>query len=146
MPKNFVYTTLSGSVDYVNHKGGANDLPLPVMVDGRPGVLIQGGHGVVKRGRNLITPLGVSTEVTDAQLTYLQENPIFQLHEKNKFITVLQRDVSPEKVAADLEPKDASAPLTPSDFVNQPDGAPKLMDPEDKPASKKSGRRSTSDE
>lgn len=145
MPKNFVYTTLTSSVDYVNHKGGANDIPLPALVDGRAGVLIEGGHGVVKRGRNLITPLGVCTEVSDAQLTYLQENPTFCKHVENKFVTVLQREVAAEKVAADLEPKDASAPLTPSDFVNQPDGAPKLRDPEDKPT-RKAGRRSSSDE
>lgn len=136
MPRNYVYSTLTSPVRYVNHTRGGAEIPLPVSVDGEDGVLIHGGHGVASK--RLVTPLGVMTEVTDVQLTYLQENQVFQMHVKNGFVTVDTVKADPEKVAADMAGKDGSAPLTPADF----DGGqgPKVMDEEPAKARGK-GRR-----
>lgn len=120
----FVYSTLTSSVRYTNHRPGGGDLPVPVTVDGHEGVLIEGGRGVASK--RLITPLGVSTEVSDSQLAYLLENSTFQLHQTNGFITVQDKNSDPEKVAANMESGDGSAPLTPSDFTK--DSAPKVSE------------------
>ena len=123
----FVYSTLTSSVRYTNHRKGGGDLPVPIEVGGEEGVLVEGGRGVANK--RLITPLGVSTEVSDEQLAYLLENPIFQLHQTNGFITVSNADADPEKVASDMTAQDASSPLTPSDFTNEDGPKPSEVAP-----------------
>lgn len=112
MAKNFVFSTLATDQRYQNYINGGGDQPVPAAV-----VFIKGGSGVA--GRNFITPMGVPTEVTDEELGHLEKNPVFQLHQKNGFITVQTKKYDAEKVAADMNRADKSAPLTPADYVDK---------------------------
>lgn len=81
-------------------------------------ILIKGGQGVMD-GRSLFTPdNGVITEVTDEQLAYLLENPLFKLHQANGFIKIIRTDSAKEqkKAAEDMVKSDDGAQLTPEDF------------------------------
>lgn len=141
MSRNYVYSTLTADVQYTNFRAGPNNVPSAIPVAGKTGVFIKGGRGVASRGRSLITPLGVSTEVTDEQLTYLEGCVSFRKHRANGFIVVMQRDVDPEKVAADMTEKDGSAPLTPADI---PEGVKTVSTEtakDEKPAGSRRGGR-----
>lgn len=108
----FVYSTATNSGTYVqyapdtdNSKG--HSVPLRK-------VTIQGGHGVATK--NLITPKGVATQVTDDELEFLLNDANFQRHVKAGFMTYDKKKVDPEKRAANMAKGDNSAPLTPADF------------------------------
>ena len=105
----YVYSTLTNDQIYT--------LWRPSKEEGKPNVAIKkvqikGGHG--RMGKNLVTPLGVVTEVTDEELDALQKCTAFVDHVKAGFIKVEKK-------------KDASAQKTPLDFANPP----KVGKPED---------------
>ena len=106
---NSVFSTLTASVKYAQYKPGAADMPVCVAT-----VEILGGRGLADK--HLITPEGVRTEVSDADLAVLESLPLFQLHKANGFIKVYPGKPEIEKVVKDMAVKDASAPLTPEDF------------------------------
>ncbi len=111
----FVYTTLTSDNIYTYYSTETgNDVPAPIMIDGREGVLIAGGTGVAND--RVITPRGVRTPVTEAQVEYLRANRVFQLHEKNGHIIVSDEDTDPEKIAANMEGRDRSAPIVPEEL------------------------------
>jgi len=110
-----VASTLTSDVKYTlwrATKGGVNT-PLKH-------VLIRGGHGVAHRHANggIDTPVGMLTSVTDDELELLKADEVFQTHQKNGFIRIIETDrkVEPEKAAKDLEAKEPSAPLDDKDF------------------------------
>jgi len=113
----FVFSTLSAPQLYQNWKEGAADLPVPA---GDP-VRIEGGANVASR--NLVTPRGVVTKVTEEQYAYLLENRHFCEHVENGFIEVKEANEDADRVAANLEGKDKSAPLTPGDYPATQAGA-----------------------
>jgi hypothetical protein len=118
----YVYSTLTNDQIYT--------LWRPAKEEGKPNVAIKkvqikGGHG--RMGKNLVTPLGVVTEVTDEELDALQKCTAFADHVKAGFIRVEKKKSEPEKVASTMEGKDASAQKTPSDFKDPP----KVGKPED---------------
>lgn len=115
----YVFSTLANDQLYRNYVAGEGGVNLDKAT-----VHIKGGTGVAND--RLVTPLGVMTEVSDEQLEQLEQNHGFQMHKKNGFITVQKKKADPEKVAGDMNAKDASAPLTPSDYDNQAEEAPKL--------------------
>jgi len=117
MSKNYVFSTLANDQFYTNWIAGGGDIPIKGHA-----VLINGGTGVAND--RLITPLGVSTEITDFDLEELQKNLSFKNHEKEGFITVKAKKAEAEKVAADMNLKDESAPLTDADY--QKEDAPKV--------------------
>lgn len=92
MTEYYVYSTLSNDNNYA-------------------GVLIRGKANVANK--NIITPLGVATKIDDAQLSVLQGNHVFQLHESNGFVTVEKFKEDPDLVASNMTGRDASAPETP---------------------------------
>ena len=112
MAKVYVFSTLANDQLYTNWLQGGNDLPIKGH-----SVLIKGGTGVAND--RLITPLGVSTEITDYDLEELKKNPSFLDHEKNGFITVRNKKAETEKVASDMNLKDESAPMTNSDYKDE---------------------------
>lgn len=112
MAKNYVFSTLANDQLYTNWMQGGGDMPIKGH-----SVLIKGGTGVAND--RLITPLGVSTEITDHDLEELQKNPSFKDHEKNGFVVVKAKKAEAEKVAADMNLKDESAPLTDADYANE---------------------------
>ena len=117
MSKNYVFSTLANDQLYTNWIAGGGDIPIKGHA-----VLIKGGTGVAND--RLITPLGVSTEITDFDLEELQKNPSFKNHEKEGFITAKAKKAEAEKVAADMNLKDESAPLTDADY--QKEDGPKV--------------------
>lgn len=112
MAKTYVFSTLANDQLYTNWLQGGGDMP----VKGHS-VLIKGGTGVAND--RLITPLGVSTEITEYDLEELQKNPSFKDHEKNGFVVVKAKKAEAEKVAADMNLKDESAPLTDADYKSE---------------------------
>ncbi len=104
-----VFSKMSSSVDYVDWIAGGADLP----TRGKS-VFIKGGHGVA--GKNLITPLGVHTEISQEDAEILKRNHVFQTHLKNGSVVIQKSKADPEKVVADMGADDPSAPLTPTDF------------------------------
>lgn len=132
-----IYSTLSAAVNYQVYDKGPNDLPIPVSE-----IVIQGGANIPDK--YMRTPDGaVATPVTDEQLANLRLNPVFQMHEKNGFIVIKDKPVDGEKVAADMEGRDKSAPLVDQDFEAAGQTAPVTSKADDMPAPTpvKSGRR-----
>lgn len=106
----FVFSTLSAGVTYTHYEKSGGDLPIPTKR-----IPIKGGAGIADK--NLITPLGVMTRVTEEEMGYLLKNDLFTLHQKNGFITVRESPQDVEKVVAeDMKTRDKSAPIVPEDF------------------------------
>lgn len=111
----YVYSTLTAGMVYTRTTQGGGDLPITTAE-----VYIAGGANVPDK--YMRTPEGaVVTSVTDEELTILQENEVFKLHEKNGFVVVKGKEAEPEVVAADMETRDDSAPLVDGDFEGVPD-------------------------
>jgi len=107
----YIYCTATCSIiytEYHNHTSG----PARILKK----VEIKGGHGVATI-KNLHTPLGVMTPVSDDDLEWLMKNDSFLKHIKEGWISVDKKDVSTEKKIKDMNDKDGSAPLTPEDFA-----------------------------
>lgn len=112
MKKVFIYSTLSSDMVYASWDKGP-DLPKR-----RQGILIKGGAGIASK--HLITPKGVVTEITDEELKELKENQVFNLHCTNGFIKIEYEKIKITNAIKDMEPKDKSTPLVPSDFPSPP--------------------------
>lgn len=105
MPQ-FIYSTLACDQNYTLWADSGNDMKVKDA-----SVFVKGGAGVAND--RIVTPLGVMTEVTDDEYALLQKNKDFQLHVKNGFIRVEKKAADVEKVVADMNRQDASAPKTP---------------------------------
>jgi hypothetical protein len=106
----YIYSTLTGAVKY-NTYAQDDGAALPRVIRS---VLIKGGANLADK--NLVTPKGVMTEITEEQLADLREISVFQLHEKNGFIKIETSNRDIEKTVSDMQARDESAPLTPDDF------------------------------
>lgn len=106
----YVYSTLSCPQRYVKWTEAA---PGSVPREERA-ILIQGGANVANR--NLITPRGVVTEITDEEYALLKQNPLFNTHVTNGHIAVEERKADVDKVVSGMESRSPDAPLTPGDF------------------------------
>lgn len=115
----YIYSTLTCDNLYGPYSDGGGDLPVRTE---ESHVLVKGGAGVAND--RLDTPLGVATQVTDAQLTLLQADPVFALHLKNGFVTIDDKKVDPEVKATDMASRDKSAPLVPQDYTKEDDVQP----------------------
>lgn len=113
MAKVYVFSTLANDQNYQNWVKGGADVPIKGH-----SVIIKGGSGVAND--RLITPLGVVTEIDEADLEALDLNPVFVKHRQDGFITVRSKKAEAEKVASDMNRADKSAPLTAADFANDP--------------------------
>lgn len=113
----YIYSTITCDTAYPLYvENNSKDLGIiKKRPDGTPmTVIIKGGHGV--SNKNMYTPRGVVTQVSDEEMELLEQNVNFQRHKKAGFITVDKKEVAPEKKVADMTQKDGSAPLTPKDF------------------------------
>lgn len=106
MAKAYVFSTLACDQAYTEWNASGADL----KVKGRS-VLIKGGTGVAND--RIVTPLGVMTEVEEEDIAFLKANPAFKQHMDNGFVRIQTKSADPEKVAADMQMNDKSAPLTP---------------------------------
>jgi hypothetical protein len=113
MAKYHIYSKLANTMHY--HQYG--DAPVgggaaPIIHT----VTIKGGAGVANK--HIITPVGVHTEIDDADMESLNANPVYLMHKKNGFVTALKKNADVEKVVADMgDAQDKSTPLTPADFL-----------------------------
>lgn len=115
---NYIYSTITNGTFYCKYKESqhGNVAIMETWPNGKPmKVEIHGGHGM--SNKHFLTPKGVCTQVTDDELEMLMNNDAFKRHMDAGFITVDKKKVNPEKKAANMEEKDASAPLTPADYV-----------------------------
>lgn len=118
MAKKFhVYSKMAAPVQYCGYEGGS-DTPQRISTK----VLIKGGAGVANK--NIITPLGVHTEITAEEKDLLMANGIFRMHLEKGFVTIEEKYEDPDVVATNLtDGPDPSAPLTPADYENVPETA-----------------------
>lgn len=100
----YVYSTLTNSQNYA--------------VDGGKKVFIQGGAntpGARMPDGVFVTSRGAVTKITAEQYAALKANVVFQLHEKNGYLSFENSKQDVEKVTADMKGRDESAPDTESD-------------------------------
>lgn len=107
----YVYSTLSCDNVYARYSKPTDKNALP-MIEKR--VLIKGGNAVIRK--DFVTPYGVMTEVTDAEMEILEKDYCFNEHRKNGFIKVEKKEAPTKKVVKDMKEKDNSAQKVPSDF------------------------------
>lgn len=117
----YIYSTLTCDQAYTIYSEGANGLKVP-----QGNIIIKGGTGIAND--RLITPIGVVTNVTAKNLKLLKENPIFQQHEANGFISIQEQGAAqnPEKVAGGMSTDNKDAPVTPSDYQKDGEGETKV--------------------
>lgn len=115
MATQYVFSTLATDVEYVDWIPGGGEVPSK----GRS-VVVKGGAGVADK--RLLTPLGISTKITDEDASFLETNKTFKAHEKAGHVKLSKRDMAPEKFAADMTGRDKSAPLVPGDYRKRNDG------------------------
>lgn len=121
----YVYSTATCPIKYVNYvNNSSQDLGVVQKhPNGKPmAVVIKGGHGVANK--NLVTPRGVVTEVTDEEMDQLLQDVAFKRHMEAGFMSYDKKNVDPEKKAAAMSDKDGSAPLTPKDFEEGENSTP----------------------
>lgn len=109
-----IYSTLSAPVKYTRYEMTENGTN---MKTGE--VLIKGGANVAPKNNEevLATPVGIVTEVTDAELELLESNKVFELHKKNGHIIVVKgNEIKVSKAVEGMKDKDRSAPKTEADF------------------------------
>lgn len=85
-------------------------------------VEVKGGSDVTNK--NLITPNGVVTKVTNNQLEILKANKDFQKHLERGYVNFFAFNPSVDKEVEKLQ-RDKSAPLRPEDYTKKGKKAPK---------------------
>lgn len=115
----FIVSKMAAGVDYTTYTKGTNGL-----LTATGAVSVNGGAGVANK-RTLVTLEGAVTEVTQAQLAQLENDPVFSAHKAGGYLKVLKTmPKSADAAAADLA-KDKSAQVTPADYTEQGKKAPK---------------------
>jgi hypothetical protein len=107
---NYVFSTATCGTDYhIYADSGNRDVAIV-----KKKISIAGGHGLANK--NLVTAKGVMTAISDEDLALLEKDVHFQNHVKAGFVCVEKRKAEPEKVAANMEDRDGSAPVIPKNF------------------------------
>lgn len=114
----YVLSKLANTQIYTQYVKGANNLNLPCAK-----VEIKGGADITNK--NLITPEGVLTKITDNELEILKANKDFQLHLEHGHVRYFGKNPDVDKEADKLE-KDTSKPLTPDDYIKKGKKPPKV--------------------
>lgn len=99
--RNYVYCTLANDQRYIERDKNRN-VVATVFIAGKANV----------PNKHMLTARGVSTEVTDEQLSVLRKNKVFKLHEQNGYITVDARKADANKVSDSMNGNDPSQPDT----------------------------------
>ena len=113
----YVYSTLTNSYEYRLWTRPSDVNMGPEVISK---VFINGGANNADKKQN--TPLGVRTEITDAQYEELQQNTTFKRHVQRGFIVVKDSKDDPDRVAQkNMEARDHSAPYTPKSDIFKDD-------------------------
>jgi hypothetical protein len=104
----FILSKLTGGVDYTFYRKNAAGKMVP---DGF--IRVKGGADTADK-KTLVTPDGVATELSEADVKKLESNPVFQKHKKAGKVKTA-KSVPAKKVGQDLDP-DKSRQVTPADY------------------------------
>ena len=107
----YVYSTLSCDQGYAIYDKGADGTPILNRV-----IHVKGQANITNKV--LVTPRGVATEVSDADLETLNKDYHFSEHVKNGFITFESKKFDADEVAKDMTKQDRSAPKTKDELEN----------------------------
>lgn len=113
-----VFSTLPVDMTYTAWKQAGEGVPKALVKS----VFIKGGAGIAQKpkpGTDIWTPLGYATEVSDADLAVIEQDPVFQMHKENNYITVRTKNSDVEKVAVDMNRRDNSSPMTEADYPSE---------------------------
>lgn len=104
----YVYSTATAGNDYTEYRHITKDLNDPVKK-----VSIRGGSNLADK--QVITPYGVATEVSEDDLEFLKNHPVFKMHMEAGYIRFDESKKDPERVITEtaMEIRDNSAPETP---------------------------------
>jgi methyl coenzyme M reductase subunit C len=105
----YIFSTKTSDTIYPVFEFGNNDVPKR-----KSSILIKGGAGIASK--HLVTPLGVATSVTDAELEQLKGDRVFNIHLANGYLSIQNKEHSVEKVVPDMVSRDKSAPIVPEDY------------------------------
>ncbi|KNE28210.1 hypothetical protein [Achromobacter spanius] len=115
MSRIYIYSTLSNDQLYQLKNGHS--------------VLIAGKANVANK--QLVTPKGKATPITEDEFNLLQENIVFKAHFKNGFVAASHEKSDAEAFAArELAPTDKSAQDTPETAKKRNAGGAKVKDAE----------------
>lgn len=110
-----VYSTATAGVDFTAYQPSRN------MSPNRPikKVSVAGGSNVANK--QIITPYGVRTEVSDEDADFLKDHPVFQRMEAGGFMRLIKSKKDPEKVITSekMQVRDGSAPETPETILEK---------------------------
>lgn len=112
---NHVFSTLPTDMTYTAWKNAGDGVPKALVAS----VFIRGGAGVAQKpkpGSDIWTPIGYATEISDADLAVCEQDPVFQMHKENRYITVQKKAADVEKVVVDMNRRDNSSPMTEADY------------------------------
>jgi hypothetical protein len=120
--KHYIFSTLSNDQRYQDYSIAGHGVLTPTR-----SVSIKGGAGVANN--RLMTPLGVVTEVSDEDLSFLESHECFKIHKSNGFITVRPKNADAEVVAADMARGDGCAPMNPETVLAKANKETKIYVP-----------------
>lgn len=115
MAKNYVHSTASQPMIYPIYSGGS-DRPVKIKE-----ILIKGMANVVDP-RTFVTPTGVVTEISDADLELLKKSSAFQRHVARGFMRVM---TDSELNTKDMQARDNSSQLVDAEYAQGTD--PRVM-------------------
>lgn len=107
----FITSRLAGGVDYAFYEKGPNGINKVVKT-----ISIKGGSDVVNK-TTLLTPQGVVTELSKADLDELKTHPVFKMHLENGYVTINDNEKAAVKAGEKLE-VDKSSQITDEDYEN----------------------------
>lgn len=110
----YIYSTLSNDQAYTSYGQKVADGVAPKT---EHVILIAGKANVSTK--HFITPLGAVTKISAEDYAILKQNPMFQIHKENGYITVSEAKDDADKVAASMQGRDKSAPLVEEDFTEE---------------------------
>lgn len=114
----YILSKLANTQIYTKYaKDVSNNINVPIAK-----VTVKGGADVTDK--HLITPDGVVTQVTLAELDILKENKDFQRHLENGLVKYYALQPNIDKEVETMQ-KDNSKPLTPGDYIKKGKKAPK---------------------
>lgn len=118
----YVISTMASSVEYCKYDTSRKDIN--VLLDS---IVINGKTGVTDKKTLICSNGGTITPITEQQYSWLKDNSLFKLHEKNGFIRVEKsRSVAENKAEKEAEVKDKSSQMTDKDFEEQGIKKPKV--------------------
>lgn len=112
----YVTSKMGAGVIYAIYGKTAGGLPFV-----QKEIEVKGGTGVMNK--NLITPEGVVTSLSDEDIELLKVNPLFKLHQENGYVRIHKTE---KAKLTDMQEKDNSAQKTASDYTKKGKKAPKV--------------------